>query len=93
MKEPTKSGVAGFLERFTATLKSSHLVMLLTALFVLDLVVPDPIFLIDEILLGLLTILVARWKGRPKADAGPPKATQSSKPPPKNVTPDPFSGQ
>lgn len=92
MKEPTQSGVTGFLNRFTETLKSSHLVMLMTALFFLDLIIPDPIFLIDEIMLGLITILVARWKGRPKADAGPAETTESTKPPPKNVTPDPFSG-
>lgn len=78
MSEDTpQNPVVAFLEQ----LRSSHLLMLLTGLFVLDLFIPDPIPLIDEIVLGLLTLLVARWKTRPAA------APPSSKPPPKNVTP------
>jgi hypothetical protein len=69
-----------FLEIFDR-LKSSHLLMLVGGLFVLDLFVPDPIPFIDEALLGLLTFLVARWKLR--ATAPEP----AKKPPLKNVTP------
>ncbi|MEP6908471.1 MAG: DUF6116 family protein [Pseudoxanthomonas sp.] len=34
------------------------------ALFLLTLVVPDPIPFVDEILLGLGTLLLANWKNR-----------------------------
>lgn len=38
--------------------------MLTGGLFVLDLIVPDFIPFIDEILLGLATLILARWKDR-----------------------------
>jgi hypothetical protein len=34
------------------------------ALFVVDLLVPDPTSFIDEIMLGLTTLMLARWAGR-----------------------------
>lgn len=34
------------------------------ALFLLTLVIPDPIPLVDEVLLGLGTLLLANWKRR-----------------------------
>lgn len=44
------------------------------AVFLLTVVVPDPIPLVDEILLGLGTLLLASWKtrkeDRPPIDAG-----------------------
>ncbi len=39
------------------------------ALFVVTLVVPDPIPLVDEILLGLGTLLLANWKNRKGSSA------------------------
>jgi hypothetical protein len=38
--------------------------MITGGLFVLDLIVPDLIPFIDEILLGLATLILARWKDR-----------------------------
>ena len=71
-----------FLEIFDR-LRSSHLLMLVGGLFLLDLFVPDPLPFVDEAVLGLLTLLVARWKLRaPRPEPEPPP-----KPPPKNVTP------
>lgn len=37
------------------------------ALFAITLVIPDPIPLVDEILLGLGTLLLANWKNRKNA--------------------------
>jgi len=34
-------------------------------LFVVDLVIPDPVPFLDEILLGVVTLLLSRWKARP----------------------------
>ena len=45
-------------------LRSWQLFLLAGALFVADLLVPDPIPLIDEMMLGLATLLLGRWKRR-----------------------------
>lgn len=82
MSEPSRSLVTLF-ERIASRLKSSQLVWLVGGLFVLDLFIPDPIPFVDEILLGLATLLIARWQSE-RAAPDPPDA---SKPPPKNVTP------
>jgi hypothetical protein len=41
--------------------------VLLGVLFAVDLVVPDPIPFIDEVILALLTFLVGSWRTRRKA--------------------------
>lgn len=41
------------------------------AVFVLTLFIPDPVPLVDEVLLGLGTLLLASWKSR-KDDRPPP---------------------
>jgi hypothetical protein len=43
-------------------LKFRNLFYLVTGLFLIDLMVPDFIPFIDEIILGLLAILLANWK-------------------------------
>ncbi len=67
------------LQRFAEQLKSSTLLLLATSLFVLDLMIPDPLAFVVDIILGLVTVLIARWQGRRKEPA--------PKPPPKDVTP------
>ena len=52
------SGLLGWLSR----LRSWQLFVVAGALFVVDLLVPDPIPFIDEIMLGLTTLVMARWK-------------------------------
>jgi hypothetical protein len=47
---------------FAEGLKFRQLFFLVGALFLLDLLVPDFIPLADELLLGLLTLLLASWK-------------------------------
>ncbi|HJN45453.1 MAG: hypothetical protein CL477_16200 [Acidobacteria bacterium] len=54
------SGLTGWLTR----LRSWQLFLLAGGLFVTDVLVPDPIPFIDEIMLGLATLLMARWKRR-----------------------------
>ncbi len=81
--EMDKTG-SRFLEIFKR-LKSSHLLMVVGGLFLLDLFIPDPIPFVDEAVLGLLTLLVARWKLRAPRPAPPPPLPP--KPPTKNVTP------
>jgi len=47
---------------YSRKLKFRNLFLLVIVLFVLDLFIPDFIPFIDEILLGLLTIILSRWK-------------------------------
>ncbi len=75
--------LTAMFEELAARLKSSQLVWLVGGLFVLDLFIPDPIPFVDEIILGTLTLLIARWKRERPA----PEPPDAAKPPPKNVTP------
>jgi hypothetical protein len=50
--------------RWLGRLGFPKLFMLFAALFVLDTVTPDPIFMLDELLLGIGTLLFAAWKKR-----------------------------
>jgi hypothetical protein len=54
------SGLRGWLSR----LRSWQLFLVAATLFVADLLIPDPIPFVDEIMLALTTLLLARWKGR-----------------------------
>ncbi len=47
---------------FADGLRFRQLFLLVGALFLLDLLIPDFIPLADELLLGLLTLLLAAWK-------------------------------
>lgn len=53
------------LMRWFGRLSFPRLFLLAAALFLLDLVVPDFIPFADEILLGLGTLLLSRWKKEP----------------------------
>lgn len=57
------------LLRWFGKLSFPRLFLLTAALFFLDLLIPDFIPFADELLLGLGTLLLARWK---KPDAGKP---------------------
>lgn len=53
--------IAAFLT-FANELKFKNLFLIVIGLFVTDLFVPDFIPFIDEIILGLLAIILANWK-------------------------------
>lgn len=64
-------------------LASKTLVILVGGLFVLDLFVPDALPFVDEIVLGIITVLMARWQSRrPRVTPEPAR-----KPETRNVTP------
>jgi hypothetical protein len=68
------------VERVASRLKFPQAFGLLVALFFVDLLIPDLIPFVDEVLLGLATVVFGLWRERvPSADA--------PKPPEKNVTP------
>lgn len=54
----------GALLRYAQGLRYPQVFLLMLALFLLDLLLPDFIPLLDEILLGLATLLFAAWKQR-----------------------------
>ena len=45
-------------------LRSWQLFLVAAALFAADLLIPDPIPFVDEVMLALIILLLARWKGR-----------------------------
>lgn len=51
---------------FASRLRFPWLFALTATLFVLDLIVPDAIPLVDELLLGLGTLLLGSWRKRRK---------------------------
>ena len=70
------------VERLVANLRFPQLFTLTATLFVLDLVIPDLIPFVDEILLGLLTVLLGSMR-RPVAPE-PPREVKDVTPPPGN---------
>ena len=54
--------VLGAFQKFAGRLRFPQLFLLTFILFVGDLLVPDLIPLIDEILLGLITLMLGTWK-------------------------------
>ena len=59
------------LLRWLGRLSFPRLFLLSAVLFFLDLLIPDFIPFADEILLGLGTLLLARWKRKPEAGKPP----------------------
>ncbi len=58
------------LLRWASRLRFPTLFWLVAVLFVVDFVIPDFIPFVDEILLGLATLLLANWKRRRQASDG-----------------------
>lgn len=58
------SPLLGPLLRWIGRLSYPRLFVLTALLFAVTLFVPDPIPFVDELLLGLGTLLLANWKGR-----------------------------
>ena len=70
-----KSERQGLLREFLSRLRFPQLFLLLAALFAIDIVTPDPVFLVDEAILGVLAVMLGMWRRR------------GEDPPPKNITP------
>ena len=56
--------------RFAGKLRFPQLTALLAIVFVIDLITPDPLPFVDEILLGLLSLLFASLKRKDKSPRG-----------------------
>lgn len=60
--------VVNLILAYANRLRFKNLFFLIAGLFILDLLIPDFIPMIDEIILGLLTVLLANWKKTRGAD-------------------------
>lgn len=59
-----RAPIVALVSRFAARLRYPQLVGIMAALFVLDLLIPDAIPFVDEVLLGLGTLLLGSLKRR-----------------------------
>lgn len=76
MKTPARSPLTALIQRFLPRLRYPYLFLILGGLFLVDLVVPDPIPLVDELMLAMLTFIAATFTTR-----------REEVPPPKDITP------
>ncbi|MDA8017739.1 MAG: hypothetical protein MPN21_09850 [Thermoanaerobaculia bacterium] len=91
-KNSNRNKTPGRITAFLDRLSTSNLVFVVAAIFAVDLIVPDAMPFIDEVILGVLTILLARWRTdaqkRAQASETQEEGGGWEKPPPKNVTPE-----
>lgn len=71
MASPARSPLTTLVNRLLPRLRYPYLFLVLGVLFLLDLVVPDPIPLVDEILLAVLTFIAASFTTRRDTDPEP----------------------
>jgi Family of unknown function (DUF6116) len=75
---PDKKARQGLLRQYLSGLTFPKLFLLFAGLFVLDLFVPDPFPFFDEVVLGILTVMVGMLRNRPKK--GEPPQSRSERP-------------
>ena len=54
----------GIIRRFASRLKFPQLFALLFGLLLLDFIIPDPLPYVDEVILGILTVMLGMWRRR-----------------------------
>jgi hypothetical protein len=69
-QQTTRHTAVGMVLRYLSRLRFPQLFVVTAALFLLDLLFPDAIPFVDEILLGLVTVLLGSWRKRRRNDAG-----------------------
>jgi hypothetical protein len=82
MTDPARQASRTLIDRYASRLKFPQLFALTAALFLVDLVIPDLFPFVDEVLLGLATLLFANWKKKVE-----PAGDSVGKPPIKDITP------
>jgi len=58
----TPASIPGLFLAYANRLKFGKLFIIIVVLFIIDLLIPDFITLIDETMLGLMVIILANWK-------------------------------
>ena len=64
MSTPPRSPFTALVQRFLPRMRYPYLFLILGGLFLVDLVIPDPIPLVDELLLAILTFIAATFTSR-----------------------------
>jgi hypothetical protein len=72
MTEPPRTPITALVQRLLPRLRYPYLFLILAGLFLVDLVVPDPVPLVDELLLAILTFVAASLTTR-KDEVQPPR--------------------
>lgn len=70
---PTTSPISALVQRLIPGIRYPWLLVILGGLLAVDLAVPDPIPLLDEVVLAILTLVAASWRTRRPDDQRPPK--------------------
>ena len=71
MTSPPRSPVTALIGRLLPRLRYPYLFLILGVLFLVDLVIPDPVPLVDELLLAILTFIAATFTTRAEQDRQP----------------------
>lgn len=61
-----RASVPGVMLSWGSKLRFPYLFLLTAAVFVADVLIPDVIPFADEIVIGLVTLLLASWKKKPE---------------------------
>ena len=85
MPDPVRDASKTLITRFASRLRFPQLFVFAAVLFFIDLLIPDLIPFFDEILLGLVTLLLGSLKNDGAAQQQEPAAEE--KPPEKDITP------
>jgi len=85
VERPTsRSPLTALVSRLLPRMRYPYLFLVLGGLFLIDLLVPDPIPLVDELLLAVLTFIAASFATRKDVEPGPrditPPSSDSGKP-------------
>ncbi len=67
-----RGGIVGILMRWASRLRFPWLLLITAVLFVLNLFIPDVLPLADELIMGLVTVLLASLRKKPGTDAKEP---------------------
>jgi hypothetical protein len=68
MVSPARGPIQEIVGSLVGRMKYPWVFALLGALFLADMVLPDPIPFVDEIMLALLTFLVGTWRTRDRGE-------------------------
>ena len=63
-----RGGIAGIFIRWASSLRFPYMFLLMSVLLVLNLLIPDMIPLADEIIMGLLAVMLAGLKKKPEVE-------------------------
>ena len=63
-----RGGIAGIFIRWASSLRFPYMFLLMSVLLVLNLLMPDMIPLADEIIMGLLAVMLGSLKKKPEVE-------------------------